>query len=123
MRIISQTDWFTVRVLSKEEFEQEEQRDQKTISTDLENDPEIDPSTDVGGDGDDEEASEALADVLKRLSNGQAKRSNIRDASQLHVTEKKANQPAPAPEPTRTSVTSEALVAAMQRAREAKSKE
>jgi hypothetical protein len=123
MKKIKLNDWATLSVMSKEEYEREygdEDQEQQSPTTDLDNDPDINPRTDVIGD---KETSEQLADVLKRMTRGEVRRS-VRNLDQLHISERKATEAAnPESEATRTSETSEALVAAMQRAREAKSKE
>lgn len=109
----------TYTVMSRDEYEREypdEDQEQVNPQTDLENDPEINPSTDVGGD---QETSKKLEDILRRMTKGEARRS-VRSLDQLHVVERKANQPASAPEPTRGNDIADALVAAMQRAREIK---
>jgi hypothetical protein len=110
---------YTVRHLSKEEFEKEfpDSDEQINPETDLDNDPDINPETDVEGDEETSETSEALADALKRVANNQV-RTNARDLSRLHVSERKANQPAPVPEATRTpNETAEQLAAVMQKLR------
>jgi hypothetical protein len=107
---------YTVRHLSKEEFEKEfpDSDEQINPETDLDNDPEINPETETGSD---KETSARLADVLRRVANNQSKHS-MRDLSRMEVSERKA--PAlSAAEPTRTSnETSDALAAAIRKLRE-----
>jgi rubrerythrin len=121
MRKIKLNEWATLRVMSKKEFEKEfpdSEQEQINPETDLDNDPDINPETDVEGDEETSETSEALADALKRVANNQV-RTNARDLSRLHVSERKANQPALAPEAPRTpNETSDALAAAIRKLRE-----
>jgi hypothetical protein len=108
---------YTVRHLSKEEFEKEfpDSDEQINPETDLDNDPEINPETEAGSD---KETSARLADVLRRVANNQSKHS-MRDLSRMEVSERNANQPAPAPEASRTpNETSEALAKVIQRLRD-----
>jgi hypothetical protein len=107
-KIIYQDKNFTIRHLSKEEFEKEfpdSDEDQEMPSTDVGEDPEE-------NEGENETASQ-LADAFKRVANG---KSAVRT---VQVTERKVN--APAPEPTRTpNETSDALAKAMERIRNQK---
>lgn len=118
MRKIKLNEWATLRVMSKKEFEKEypdSDEDQQSPTTDVDGDGEIDPETDVEGDP---KTSEQLADILRRMSKGEVRRS-MRDLSRMEVSERKATQPAPsAAEPTRTpNETSDALAAVMQKLR------
>jgi hypothetical protein len=108
---------FTVRKLTKEEyaaeFPEETDQEQEMPETDVEEDRE-----DEDNDETKESASNQLADVMRRLANNQA-RTDVRDISQLHVTERRVNEPAKAPEATRKpSETADALTKAIQRLRE-----
>jgi hypothetical protein len=116
MRKIKLNDFATLRVMSKAEFEREleQEQEQSNPETDLDNDPEINPETDVEGDP---KTSEQLADIIRRMSKGEVRRS-MRDQSRMEVSERKANQPAPTPKASRTpNETSEALAKAMERIR------
>jgi hypothetical protein len=154
MKTIKLNDWATLRVMSKKEFREafpDEDQNQQSPSTDVDNDGEVNPETDLNNeprvnpgttagepnegdveeedeteDGEDDsetsETSKQLAATLRRLVNGKCQRST-RSLDQLHISERKANEAAkPEPEATRTSETTDALTAAMQRVREAKSK-
>jgi hypothetical protein len=113
-KIIKLNNWANLKVMSKKEFEKEfpdSEQEQINPETDLDNDPEINPETEAGSD---KETSEALANALKRVANNQV-RTNARDLSRLHVFERKANQPAPVPEPNETS---DALAKVIQRLRD-----
>ena len=117
MRKIKLNDFATLRVMSKAEFERELEQEQEQINpeTDLDNHPDINPETDVEGDP---KTSEQLADIIRRMSKGEVRRS-MRDLSRMEVFERKANQPEPPPSAAEAThkKTAEALAAAMERIR------
>jgi hypothetical protein len=115
MRKIKLNDFATLRVMSKAEFEREleQEREQSNPETDLDNDPDINPETDVEGDP---KTSEQLADILRRMSKGEVRRS-MRDQSRMEVSERKVNHPDPSAAEATHKKTADALAAAMERIR------
>jgi hypothetical protein len=118
-KIIKLNNWATLKVMSKGEFEKEypdSDEEQINPETDLESDPDINPETDVEGDP---KTCEQLADIIRRMSKGEVRRS-MRDQSRMEVSERKANQPGPsAAEATPTpNETSDALAQTIKRLRD-----
>ena len=94
MKKIKLNDWATLSVMSKDEYQREypdEDQEQQSPTTDVDGDGEINPETDVEGD---RETSKKLEDILKRMTKGEVRRSDIRDASRLHISERKASEAA-----------------------------
>jgi hypothetical protein len=115
-KIIKLNNWANLKVMSKKEFEKEfpdSEQEQINPETDLDNDPDINPETDVEGDP---KTSEQLADIIRRMSKGEVRRS-MRDLSRMEVSERKANQPAPSAAEATHKKTADALAAAMERIR------
>jgi hypothetical protein len=107
---------YSIRRMSKEEYDKEfpDSEEEQEMPTTGVGDPEEDEDQDS-----EESTADQLADAFRRVTNNQV-RTDIRDVSRLHVSERKANAPAfaPTPEATgKTNETSEQLAAVMQKLR------